>query len=74
MCKSSPSRQGKEVLQKGNSICKDTPIHSLTLFTGDPDSTGNIPRFKALFNKHANQTILHICFLWRNLALDPNIQ
>ena len=49
----SPSRQGKEVLQKGNSICKDTSVHSLTPFTRDPDSTGNIPRFKALFNKQA---------------------
>lgn len=42
-----------------------------------PDSTGNIPRVKALFNKpDANQTLIHLLaqvgFLWRTSALGAN--
>lgn len=46
------TRQGRE-LPKGNSVCKDTSVHGLTPFTGDPDPTGISPRFKALLNNQA---------------------
>ena len=44
------TRQGR-VLQKGNSTCEGLPVHGLTPFIGDPDSTGNSPGFKALLKK-----------------------
>lgn len=72
------TRQGR-VLQKGNSICKDTSV--LTPFSGDPDSTGSSPKFKALFNKQAKckpnhnvYLLVWVCVLLRTVALDANTQ
>uniref|UniRef100_A0A9L0S337 Uncharacterized protein n=1 Tax=Equus caballus TaxID=9796 RepID=A0A9L0S337_HORSE len=63
MSKSSPSRQGKEEWQKGNSMCQDTSVPGLTPFPGDPDSTGNIPTSKALFNKQPKCKPNHNSFI-----------
>uniref|UniRef100_A0A452S2J5 Uncharacterized protein n=1 Tax=Ursus americanus TaxID=9643 RepID=A0A452S2J5_URSAM len=63
MSKSSPSRQGEECHRNGDSTFKDTSVHSFTPSTGDPDSTGNIPRFKALFNKQARCNPNHNSFI-----------
>lgn len=70
--KSSRSRPGKE---ESRSMCKGTKIHGLTSFTGEPDFTGNISRFKALFNKQEKCKPLFVIglsmFLLRTLVWVP---
>lgn len=71
----------KSVTGKGTHFQRHLSPQSRTFRWGSrfSISQGNIPRFKALFNKpDANQTIIHVLaqgrFLWRTLTLGADIQ
>lgn len=77
MNKSSPSRQDKEeCCRKGTTYAKThefTASH-FSLGIQIPQAISQDSRPYLTNKQNANQTIIHVCFLLRTLALDPNIQ